>query len=70
MLVVNEHIIMLYTFVNAGSEGAGRKPLMQMSEIINTEVDKSTDKGHVVVDAIPDYFRDNMIWSLLFFQRL
>jgi len=47
-----------------------RKPLFQMSVIINTDSENSTDKGFVVIDATPDYFRDNIVFALLFFERL
>jgi len=69
MLVINEHILVLYSMMNA-SDPLSPSPLVQVTVIIDTEVESSTDKGHVVVDATPDSFRENMIWAMLFFEQL
>lgn len=67
MLVINEHILVLYSMMNA-SDPLLPSPLVQVTVIIDTEVESSTDKGHVVVDATPDSFRENIIWVMLFFE--
>ena len=69
MLVINEHILVLYSMLNA-SGPLSPSPLIQVTVIIETEVERSKDKGHVVVDATPDSFRENIIWTMLFFERL
>lgn len=69
MLVINEHILVLYSMLKA-SGPQSPSPLIQVTVIIDTEVDRSKDKGHIVVDATPDSFRENMIWTMLFFEQL
>ena len=69
MLVINEHILMVQTYVNSG--GAIRKPLSMMSVIMDMESESITaEKGFVVVDATPDYFRDDVVYVLLYFEKL
>ena len=69
MLVINEHMLVLYSMLN-GSGPQSPSPLVQVTVIIDTEVERSKDKGHFVVDATPDSFRENMIWAMLFFEQL
>ena len=65
MIVVNEHVIVLYSFVNAG-DAIVRRPMFQLTTILHNESQMSTDQGLVVIDSVPDYSREHIVWSLLY----
>jgi hypothetical protein len=44
-------------------------PVFMITELIDTENEKSKDKWHVVIDAQYDSFRENIIWVLVFHDK-